>query len=198
LCRSRFSVTITFDMASPLNNINLIRTKTSSSPQLEAIEASLKKTGYLGLAIICSIGIVAGIVYIFLLQQKTYLEATKENLGKEITKNIQKEGMYISIKDRTRIVKLVMANQKPWTQLLDRVATIVSPPALTDITVDDLGKITISIRAGSVDTILNTANALIEQANQNHIINPQLISFQIGKTGSITATITFFVVFQNI
>jgi hypothetical protein len=185
-------------MASPLNNINLIRTKTSSSPQLEAIEGSLKKTGYFGLAIILSIGIVVGIVYIFLLQQKTYLDATKENFGREITKNIQKEGMYISIKDRTRIVKLVMANQKPWTQLLDRVATIVSPPALTDISVDDLGKITISIHVNSVDTILDTVNALITQANQNHIINPQLLSFQIAKTGSITATISFFVVFQNI
>jgi hypothetical protein len=185
-------------MASPLNNINLIRTKTNSSPQLEAIEASLKKTGYLGLAIICSIGVIIGIVFIFLFQQKTYLETTKDNLGKEVAKNIQKEGMYISIKDRTRIVKLVMENQKPWTPLLDRVATIVSPPALTDISVDDQSKITIAIRVNSVDSILDTVNALITQANQNHIINPQLLSFQIEKTGSITATISFFVVFQTI
>jgi hypothetical protein len=182
-------------MASPLTNINLIRTKTSSSPQLEAIEMSLRRTGYVAVALFLCVSFVLGVVYVFIIQEKSRLESVQQNLTRELTANLQKEGMFLSIKDRTRIVKKVMETQKPWAQLLDRVSEIMPPPALSDVTVDDQSKITISIHAGSVDTILQAVNSLISQANNNRIINPQLLSFQIAKTGSITATISFFVVF---
>jgi hypothetical protein len=185
-------------MTSPLNNINLIRTKTSSSPQLEAIEGSLRKTAYIALVAVCSVGLIIGIVFFILFQEKTYLETSKQNLQREVTKNIQKEGMYRSIKDRISTVKQVMGNQKQWSQSLDRIMVFVSPPVLSDFSVDDLGKITISLKAESVDSILTTVNGLVSEAKNKRIVNPQLLSFQIGKTGSITATISFSMVFNTL
>jgi hypothetical protein len=182
-------------MASPLNSINLIRTKTGSSHQYEAIEASLKKTGYIGLIGICCVGFILAIVYFLFTQEKSHLETTKQTLVQELTKNAQKQGMFLSIKDRTKIVKRVMVNQKPWAQLLDRVTQIIAPPSLSSISVDDQNKVTITLNASSVDSVLVAVNALIAQAKENKIVNPQLLSFQIGKNGSIESMISFFVVF---
>jgi hypothetical protein len=182
-------------MASPLNNINLIRTKTGSTHQYEAVEVSLRKTGYIGLIGILCIGFILAVIYFFFAQEKSHLETKKQNLVRELTLNAQKQGMFLSIKDRTKIVKRVMANQKPWALLLDRVTQIMQPPALSNVMVDDQNKVTITLAAQNVDTILTAVSALITQANENTILNPQLLSFQIGKNGNIESTISFFVVF---
>ena len=148
-------------------------------------------------AFLC-VSFVLAVVYIFFMQERSHLEGLKENLTRELTINIQKEGMARSIKDRTQIVKNVMVNQKPWVQVLDRVSLIIPPPALSDISVDDQGKITISVRTDNVDTIAQVVQALIVEAKENRIVNPQLVSFQIGRTGSITVSLSFSMVFQSI
>jgi len=184
-------------MTPSLNTINLIRTKTSSSPQFDAIEGSLRRTGYIGLAAFLCIGFIIAVVYVFLAGEKSRLETSQKDMTRQLTTNIQKEGMFLSIKDRTRIVKQVLANQKPWSQLLDQVSVFIAPPTLTNISVDDQSKITLSLSAGSVDTVLAVTNSIIAQAKDGRIINPQLTSFQISKTGNIAATISFLAVFTK-
>ncbi len=182
-------------MASSQNTINLIRTKTSSSPQLEAIEASLKKTGYVGLIGFLSVSFVLVVVYLFFFQEKNRLQTIHESLTNQLIANSQKEAMYVSIKDRTNIVSKALTSQRPWTQLLDQITSFVQPPTLSDISVDDQGKITMSIKADSVDSMLQVINGIIAETQNNEIVNPQLVSFQLGKNDSIQSTISFFGVF---
>jgi len=185
-------------MTPSLNTINLIRTKTSSSPQLDAIEGSLRRTGYIALGAFLCVGFIIAVVYIFFMSEKSRLETTQKDLKRQLTANIQKEGMYLSIKDRTRIVKQVLANQKPWSKLLDQISVFTAPPVLTGISVDDQSKVTLTLGAGSIDSVLSVTNAVIAQAKEGKIINPQLMSFQISKTGNIVATISFLVIFSQL
>lgn len=177
------------------NTINLIRTKTSSSPQLEAIESSLKKSGLIGLVAFICVGVVLGIVYTLYYVRLQNLENEKTQLTNRINAAKNKEGLLIAIKDRTNVVSKVIKNQKPWVKILDLVATFAAPPLLTNIAVDDQNKVTISVKSQSLDNVFDLVNTILSHTKENKIKNPQILSFQIAKKGGVELTISFFAVF---
>src|SRR6185369_1581387 len=136
------------------DTINLIRTKTSSSPQIDAIESSLRRTAYIAVALFLCTGITMAIVYYLFYFQNLTLQKEKASLIARINADKNKEGFLIAIKDRTKIVQKVMANQKPWTLMMDLVATFAKPPLLTTFTVDEQNKIVLGIKSDSLDDVL--------------------------------------------
>jgi len=177
-------------MAVP-NTINLIRSKTTYSPQLGALESSLRKSGYIGIILFLCIGLLVGILYVLFSTEEKNLLSQKEEYVKRVNSDKLAEGFFRSIKDRTRIVENAMMSKRPWSQLLDEVNAIVAPPVLSNISVDNEDKIIITVNTGSVDTILPIVNALIAKAQANRFISPQLIAFQITKTGNVIASFSF-------
>ncbi|OGG30580.1 hypothetical protein A3A63_01905 [Candidatus Gottesmanbacteria bacterium RIFCSPLOWO2_01_FULL_46_9] len=182
-------------MPTSLNTINLIRTKTSSSPQLDAIEASVRRSAYIGVAAFLCIGVIMAIVYYLFYFENLKLQKEKTQLIDRINAEKNKEGLLIAIKDRTRIVQKAMGSQKPWTKTLDLVATFASPPTLSSLSVDEQNKVVLGAKAGSLDEVLYMVNTIIVHTKENRIKNPQLISFQLGKNGEVEATISFFALF---
>jgi hypothetical protein len=182
-------------MPNQLNTINLIRTKTSSSPQLEAIELSLRKSGMYGLVAFLCIGVVLGLVYTLSSYQLQAYENEKEQLVSRINASKNKEGLLIAIKDRTKVVEKVVKNQKPWTKILDLVATFAQPPLLTNITADDQNKVTITVKSQSLDSVRTMIGIILDHTKNNQIKNPQIVSFQIAKKGGVELTISFFAIF---
>jgi len=174
-----------------INTINLIRTKTPGSPQLGAIESSLRKSGYVFLITFLSIGLLVGVLYVLFSAEEKNLLSRKEEYEVRVNSDKQAEGLFRSIKDRTKIVEKTMTSKRPWSQLLDETNAIVTPPVLTTIGVDDENKITLTVNAGSIDIILPIVNAMIAQSQANHFVNPQLISLQISKTGAVIASFSF-------
>jgi hypothetical protein len=182
-------------MPTSLNTINLIRTKTSSSPQLDAIEASVRRSAYIAVAAFLCIGVTAAIVYYLFYFENLNLQKEKTQLIARINAEKNKEGFLIAIKDRTKIVQKVMENQKPWTKTLDLVATFAIPPTLASLSVDEQNKVVLGIKAGSLDQVLYMINTIIVHTKENRIRNPQLLSFQIGKKGEVELSISFFALF---
>jgi hypothetical protein len=178
-------------MPTQQNTINLIRTKTSSSPQLESIETSLRRTGMIGLVIFLCVSVVLGSVYTFYFFENQKLQSEKSALIERINAQKNKEGFLLAIKDRTKLVQKAMASQKPWIQTIDLVSTFVTAPFLTSMTVDELDKVTLSVSANSLDNILIMISSIIEDAKHNKLRNPRLASFVVGKKGAIDLTISF-------
>lgn len=185
-------------MARAQTSINLIRTKTSGSPELGSIEQSLRRSGYIGLFAFLCMGVVVGVVYYFFYQENTTLTQTKTTLEMQVDAQKQKEGMYLAIQDRTGVIGSVLSGQRPWVKVLDRINTFVSPPELTSIAVDDQNKIILSITTSSLDSVMSVVNAVIAEAKANHFVNPQLLSLQIGNKGVVQVSIAFFALFQNL
>lgn len=185
-------------MAVSLNRINLIRTKTSSSPQLELVEESLRKTSMIGLVVFVVVGILTGSLYVLFSLERSNLLNTQNQLQRQITEAKNKEFTLVSIKDRTRIVDRTMANQKPWAQVLDFLPTVAVAPQLLSISVDEQGKATVGIQMRSMDEILAAVNGFITLANDSHIRNPQLLSMQFDKDGSIHISVSFFPIFSTL
>ena len=177
------------------NTINLIRTKTSNSPQLDTIEVSLRRSGFIGIILFLSAGLFIGVLYMLFSAEQQNLEAQRQVYDSRITKDQTIEGFFRSIKDRTRIVSSTMNNQRPWAKLLDEVAIFAPPNVLSDISVDNQNKIIVSVNTASLDAFLPVVDAMISEAQAKHLISPQLISFQISKSGSILASFSFTAVF---
>jgi len=185
-------------MAISFQSINLIRTKTSISPQYEAIELSLRKTGLIGIIAFLCASFLIGIVYLLINAEYTSLKSEKTTVLRELSQYAKSEVYYRAIKDRTKIVTAVMATQHPWSQLLDRVTnSIAGPPILTSITVDDQNRIVIMLTTETIESMLNAVNAVITQAQEKALTKPTLVSFQIDDKGKVQVSISFFSVFTN-
>lgn len=126
------------------------------------------------------------------------LVETKQTEMAKVSSQKSKEGIYISIQDRTKVISSVLASQRPWTKVLDRVSSFVSPPELTSVSVDDQNKMVLSISSSSLESVLTIVNAVIAEAQAKHFINPQLLSLQIGTNGTVQLSIAFLALFENL
>jgi sensor histidine kinase regulating citrate/malate metabolism len=181
-------------MSNP-NTINLIRTKTSSSPQIEAIESSLRRSSYILLSSVLVVSVVLGSLYVLFLNEKQNLQAEQNELTNEITQQKAKEAAFVAIKERVLLVDKVMGTQRPWSKLLDIIALFANPINLTHVSVEDNTKAVITMKNISVDEILGISQALMNQVIENRVNNPQLLSLQLNKDGLLDVSLSFFPIF---
>ena len=182
-------------MASKPNNINLIRTKASSSPQIDVLEASLRRSAYICLITFVSLAAITGVVYGLFYFQRSKLQNERQQLLVRVNNGKNKEGLLVAIKDRTKIVQRAMQNQKPWTKMFDIVYSFVQPPQLESLSVDEQNKMLLTIRTASVDEMAAIVDSIISYAKDSKILNPQLLSLQFGRSGSLEITVSFFAFF---
>ncbi len=176
--------------------INLISTKTSLSPQITAIEKSLRTTTYIALAIVFFLVATVGGAYVYFLQENRSLQEEKSKLVRLIIDNEKnKEGLYVSIKQRATVVSKAIETQKPWAQMLDTVGLIVQPPSLSALNVDDQNKVSMTLTLSSIDEVVDIMKALVTSVSQRRIHNPQLVSFQLEKDSGIQMLIAFTPIF---
>lgn len=184
----------------PVNqhNINLIRTRSDSSPEIEAIETSVRKASIAALITFLCVAVITGSVYLLYFYKESSEESRKAELITRVNALKNKEAYLQAIKARTKTVEKVMGNQKPWVQMLDLVSTFSKPPALTSITVDEQDRIGLTVRATSLEEVLAIVRTIQEYVEVNKIKNPQLVSFQISKDESYELSLSFFAIFPSI
>ncbi len=180
------------------HTINLIRNKSAASPQTEAIEASIKKASTVTLSIFVGVSVILASVYFLFYYQLNGQEEQKRDLITRVNSLKNKEAYLLAIKARTKTVEKVMANQKPWVEMLDLVYTFAAPPSLSSISVDEQNKILLTIRTQTLEEILRIVQAIASNVEANKIKNPQLVSFQLVKNGFFEISVSFFAVFGNI
>lgn len=183
-------------MAKPFSHINLIQSKRKGSVQLEAIEQSLRKAALISLLLFIALGSLVASVFIFFTFQRNTLEKEHLELIRFINISKNKEGLLLSIKDRTNIVSSVLANQHPWSVALDGLSTVAVPPALTNISADEQNNMIVVFEADTLDGVLEPISRLVEMAQTGKIANPELASIQLNKNGSVAITVTLVTLFK--
>ncbi len=173
------------------NTINLIRSKTSGPAQYSAVFESLKRASIVSVWLfLLAAAITGGLYYYYVIEQRA-LDAERGALRLRVDQARIKEGLLVSIKDRTRIVERVLSAQRPWADMLDLIGTVIVPPELSNIAVDEQNKVGIGITAASIDEIVEPIENFIEYAQTGKIRNPQLSSIQFNKNGSVTVSLSF-------
>lgn len=185
-------------MAANQHTINLIHTQSNVSPELDAIDASVRKATVVTLIVFICVAVVTASVYVLYYFKQQTVDDEKKELITHVNTLKNKEAYLLAIKDRTKTVEKVLLNQKPWIQVLNLVNTFASPPLLSSITVDEQDKIALIIKVDSLEEVLRIVDSLKQYVSQNKIKNPQLVSFQILKNGSFEISISFYAVFATV
>lgn len=182
--------------AASSNTINLISTKTGLSPQIERVAGSLRRAASIAMMIFILSGVTIGSVYYYYYSRRNSLTLDRDQLRNQISAAKNKEGLLVSIKDRTRIVEKVMKSQRPLGEILDLLGRIAVPPLLTNVSIDESSKIEATIQANTLDEIVPPIEAVIAYAQDGKVKAPELRSVQIGKNGIVTMVLAFNAIFK--
>ncbi len=175
----------------PTGTINLIKTKTSSSPQLEALEAVLKKISFGGLLALIISSVAVGGLFFYLRAQKEQLEGTKATLTQSITQNTNKEGLLLSIRQRISIIDKIQANKSPAGPLFDILGTVVSPSQLFGLALDDHNEAIVTIHVKSIDDVVTIVDLLLKAVEEKQAKSPKLVSLTLARDGTIEVALSF-------
>lgn len=185
-------------MAANQHTINLIHTQANASPELDAIDASIRKATIIALIGFICVAVITASVYGLYYYRQSREEEEKAQLITRVNSLKNKEAYLLAIKDRTKTVEKALGNQKPWIQMLVLVNSFASPPTLSSITVDEQDKIALNIKTESMEEILQIVDAMKLNVQANKIKNPQLVSFQMLKTGTFEIAISFYAIFTTL
>lgn len=175
--------------------INLIPTKPEESPQTGIIITFVQRFSLWALAIFIVSGVAIGGTYYYLKLRYDQLVITRQELSQIITQNATKEGLLVSIKQRTALITKIFGVQQPIGDVFDMFVPYVTPGQISDVTMDDKNNVSLIIHAASINDVVAITDALIKQTATNRVRAPQLNTLQLTKTGIINVGLSFVAVF---
>ncbi len=175
--------------------INLIPAKPEESPQTGIIMAFAQRLSLWALAIFLVSGVVIGGAYYYLKLRYDQLVITRQELSQIITQNATKEGLLVSIKQRTALITKIFSVQQPIGDVFDMIVPYVTPGQISDVSMDDKNNVSLSVHVASIDDAVAITDALIKQTAANRVRAPQLDTLQLTKTGIINVRLSFVAVF---
>ncbi len=172
-------------------DINLLKTKTSLTPELITLMEKLRVGSFVAIGVVLVVGFLIAMSPLFLTGERNSLLEAKKQLVAAIAADARKEGLFLSVKDRIPVVDRAIQSEKPWGQILDMVGSIILPPKLLSLAVDDHYVVFLNVKAGSVEEIAGWINSIIDLVSQKRIRSPQLVSLQLTKEGSMLVSFSF-------
>lgn len=182
-------------MPKHISHINLIRSKAKGSAQLAAIERSLRRSAIISLGVFVFLGVVVGGVYFFMSRQLQKADGIRQTLVSQINAAKTKEGLLLSIKDRTQVAGSVISGQRPWAGILDLLTTAVAPALVSNVSASEQNKISVGFSVSSLGDVVAPVAALIRLAHEGRLKHPELTSVQLGTDGTVAITASFVSVF---
>ena len=179
---------------SPVETINLIRTKTATSPQLDMVTALLRTLSLWALSVLMVSGIIVSGIFYYLRGREQELTNVKQQISATITQNTTKEGLLLTLKQRVSLTGKVLGVQHPVGKVFDMLATFISPGQMSSVSVDDHNKVILTVRAQSIADVVSIADTLVNQAAAKTVRAPQLVSLSLGHTGGVDVTLSFVIV----
>lgn len=178
-----------------VRKINLIQTKPEESPQTRIVTTFLQRLSLWALTVFIASGIAVGGMYYYLKVRYDQLVITHRDLSQIITQNATKEGLLASVKQHAALITKIIGVQQPVGNVFDMLTSFVSPGQMSDVSLDDKNKVSLSIHAASIDEVISVTDTLIKQTAENRIRAPQLVFLRLAKTGGFDVGVSFIAVF---
>lgn len=172
-------------------DINLLKSRSSLSPQILAIQEQLRWVGAGSILLVIILALGIGVTYLIFLQQRQALETRRKQVLSAIANESVKEGLYFSVRQRLPVVEKALGMQQPWGSLLDDINTIARPPDLSSVVVDEQNIVVLSIKATSVEQTADMVNAVVRLVQERRIKNPQLLGLQLSKEGNVQINLSY-------
>lgn len=178
-----------------MKTINLIRAKTAMSSQSGMVMVLFRKLSLWALAILIGSGVLVSGMFYYLQVRHEQLIHTQQQLLEVISQSTAKEGLLVSVKQRSALTNKILGVQHPVGKVFDTVGAIISAGQTSGISFDDRNTVALTIHAQSITDVISITDTLIKQTTANLVKAPQLVSFTLGKDGGVDVGLSFIAVF---
>ena len=178
-----------------MKTINLIRAKIAMSPQVEMVTVLFRKLSLWALAILIVSGVLVSGIFYYLQIRRDQLIHTQQQLSQVISQSETKEGLLVSVKQRSALTSKILGVQHPVGKVFDTLFTVVTSGQMTAVSLDDHNKVLLTIHAQSITDVISITDTLIKQMTTNLVRSPQLVSLTLGKDGGVDVGLSFIAVF---
>lgn len=165
------------------------------TPGMIAIEGQLRTASIVVLITIFSASLFFGAGYFILRRQITIISAQKQTLITGIGKELQKEGIYTSLKDRLVIIGHIIDQQHSWLGVLDLIDRVTATGAKTSFAVNENDEVNLSITNNTLEETFGVVDRILKEVSDKTIANPILESVQYKKDGTVSVSLTFIPIF---
>lgn len=177
------------------SEINLLKAKTMLTPWMIAIEGQLRTTSLVILLALFCASLFFGAGYFILRRQINIVSTQKQSLITAIGKELQKEGLYTSFKDRLVIIGHIIDQQHSWLGVLDLIDRVTATGARTSFAVNENDEVSLSITNNTLEETFGVVDRILKEVTAKTIANPILESVQYKKDGSVSVSLTFIPIF---
>ncbi|MEK7073791.1 MAG: hypothetical protein AAB960_00500, partial [Patescibacteria group bacterium] len=190
---SRFPLDSLFGSRGAMSNseINLIKKDVSSFRKIAFLEEKLRFVTLWFLGLLLVGGITIGISFLVMSSRMKTLESRKIELTKQINLQTVKEGILLSLKERTGIAGKALDAAKPWGKLFTLLGLIASEANYNALSIEESGRVTANIYLGSIDEAVVVVSNTISLADEKMLRSPQLISFVFKEDGIVQLSLSF-------
>jgi hypothetical protein len=165
------------------SQINLFKSQSPVTPELLDKMALFRKYGIIAIIVTVVLGVAISFIYGALATQKSLLNSTQKQLTKQIESQSQKEGLFMTLKQRITSIKNIRSSTIAWQSVIDTASSIATPPVLQTIRVGEMDRTEMMVRPASIAETLTIVTNIVSRARENKLRDPRLISFTIGKDG---------------
>ncbi len=171
------------------SEINLIQKDVSSFRKLSFLEEKLRVATWWFLGSLLVVGVAIGITYITISSRTKSLEAQKIELTKQINLQIIKEGILLSLKERTAIAGKALAAARPWGKLFTLLGLIANETNYNALSIEESGRVTTTLNLVSIDDAVAVVSNTMALVGEKMLRSPQLGSFALKEDGSVQITL---------
>jgi len=172
--------------------INLLHRRVGPDEEgLAHLESSLKIAAWWSLIALLGIGIIVGTIFVVLSTRIQQLERGKAQLIQQINAQSVKEGILLSLKQRTIIAGKALDAARPWGNLFPMLTQITDSANYRSLTIDDAGKVSVQLTLTSVDDAVIAVSNIIALTQQGTVKLPQMLVFTASDDGSVQMGMSF-------
>lgn len=173
------------------SEINLIKKDVSSVRKISALEDKLRLIVWWSLGLLLTAGVTIGISYVSISAKTKSLEAKKIDLTRQINLQNIKEGILLSLKDRTAIAGKALDAAKPWGKLFTLLTTIADESNYTALSIEESGRVTTTMNLAGIDDAANVISNVMILAGEKSLRSPQLVSFALRDDTTVQMSLSF-------
>lgn len=176
------------------STINLLQRNASTQREISGLEDKLHSYSLWALGILVGAGVIIASLYIYLNSTVNGLETDKANLTRQINQQSDKEGILLSLKDRTAIAGKALGAGRTWGDLFP-LLTKIATEGFTSVSADENGRVSTELSLGSVDEASTIVSNIMSLVDDKALRSPQLAAFSIAEDGRIRLSISFIPIF---
>ncbi len=175
--------------------INLIKKDVSSFRKLSVIEDKLRLATWWFLGVLFVIGLGIGISFFLISARMRDLESRKVELTKQINLQNVKEGILLSLKERTSIAGKALDAAKPWGKLFTLLVAIADETNYNSLSIEESGRVTTVLNLVNIDDAVLVISNTMSLVQEKSLRSPQLVSFTFKDDGTVQVSLSFVPVF---